>query len=158
MLKLSLASSTTAMTLWERIVGPNTDPFRRSLYEGGGYKDVVQWLAGNGITPNTHPSACDLFSGDGAGALAFFESGWHPSAITCIDHRVSGSPLVPNAQFHYIDLRCILERDPADIDATMAGMAGQFDVIVAVNDWWPHGSRLQVARFFARNGAAIYYQ
>ncbi|MEK9143558.1 MAG: hypothetical protein AAB481_02945 [Patescibacteria group bacterium] len=145
------------MTLWEKLVGRNTDPFRRSLYEGGGYKDVVQWLAENGITPGTHPYACDLFSGDGAGALAFVKSGWHPNAITCIDHRVSNLPLVPAARFHYVDLRCILNSDQDRIDETTASMAGQFDVIVAVNDWWPHKSRLQVARFFARSGGAIYY-
>ena len=145
------------MTLWEKLVGPNSDPFRRSLYENGGYKDVVLWLAENHITPDTHPHAVELFTGDGAGALGIFESGWHPSAITCIDHRVSDSPLVPGARFHYVDLRCILENDPDSIDTITAGMAGQFDVVVAVNDWWPKASRLEVAHFFARIGAAIYY-
>jgi hypothetical protein len=66
--------------------------------------EIIRRLQADGIHPNTHPKAVDLYAGDGSIARILSEQGWNPQDITCIDLYLPNDPLVPNAQWIHLNL------------------------------------------------------
>lgn len=63
----------------------NDSPFRRTLFEHGGWREIQRALLENGITPQTHPYGGDFFAGGCGGAYALEQSGWPVENIVCFD-------------------------------------------------------------------------
>lgn len=75
------------------------------------------------------------------------QSGWREENIVCVDFQSSPGPLVHGVQWVYGDLRQVLDPGQEEIDQ-WAIHQGSYNVVIAVNDWWPRRSRIPVVQFF----------
>ena len=136
----------------------NTDPLRSfSLTHSGlSSRRFNEFCVAQRITPATHPTACDLFAGQGEMSLILKDHGWDSRNITCIDlcHPNSDGPLVTGAQWLFWDLReltkAIMRQE--SLPKAVLENRGKFDLVVmAYNTRLPSDWEHFLTDFFAKD-------
>jgi hypothetical protein len=107
------------------------------------------------VSPATHPTACDLYAGDGGMTAIMTDLGWLSKNITCIDlHKPeSGSQLATGAKWLFWDLEVLVKKimNKESLPNAVLKQKEKFDIVVMAYGGVKPQSQSVLTEFFAKN-------